>query len=237
MHPHRHLELGLGHEDAVADQMADDGDDDIGRQVVGPVVMKLGPAGLAMVDDGDWYCPVLRSRFAYCCFVVAKRLKYRPADLPGRPLALPPPHGQHRLPAATHARLPLRLDAGHGGPGAGPGFVPYSDDHGHFDAGLWTDRHRRLRGAARSPPASTWSSAGDPRAAPGAPAPGRRHARRGRGPGRGGGARSTSSVARELETAPSRGDRPQQSGEFDGARSRRPRALVTGCEQGSRTRL
>ena len=35
-----------------------------------------------------------------------------PADLPGRPLALPPPDGEHRLLAAAHARLPLRLDAG-----------------------------------------------------------------------------------------------------------------------------
>ena len=61
-----------------------------------------------------------------------------PADLPGRQLALPPPHGQHRLLAAAHAGLPLRLD-----PGACAAlalalrFVPYSDDHGHFDA-LWT---------------------------------------------------------------------------------------------------
>ncbi len=31
-------------------EMADDGDDDIGRQVVGPMVMELGPAGLATVD-------------------------------------------------------------------------------------------------------------------------------------------------------------------------------------------
>ena len=33
-----------------------------------------------------------------------------PADLQSRPLALPPPDGQHRLLAAPHAALPLRLD-------------------------------------------------------------------------------------------------------------------------------
>ena len=37
-----------------------------------------------------------------------------PADLPRRPLALPPPDGEHRLLAAAHARLPLRLGAGDG---------------------------------------------------------------------------------------------------------------------------
>ena len=33
-----------------------------------------------------------------------------PADLPGRPLALPPPDGEHRLLPAAHTRLSLRLD-------------------------------------------------------------------------------------------------------------------------------
>ena len=42
-------------------------------------------------------------------FVVAKRLKYRRPIYAGRPLALPPPDGEHRLLAAPHARLPLRL--------------------------------------------------------------------------------------------------------------------------------
>ena len=46
------------------------------------------------------------------------------ADLPGRPLALPPPDGEHRLLAAAHARLPLRLDAGPGGAGAGAALRP-----------------------------------------------------------------------------------------------------------------
>ena len=47
-----------------------------------------------------------------------------PADLPGRPLALPPPDGQHRLLPAPHARLPLRLDAGAGRPRPGPALRP-----------------------------------------------------------------------------------------------------------------
>ncbi len=47
-----------------------------------------------------------------------------PADLPGRPLALPPPNGQHRLLPAAHPRLPLRLDPDPRGPGPGPALRP-----------------------------------------------------------------------------------------------------------------
>ena len=57
-------------------------------------------------------------------FVVAKRIKYRPADLQGRPLALPPPDGEHRVLAAPHPRLPLRLDRGDGGPRPGAALRP-----------------------------------------------------------------------------------------------------------------
>ena len=52
-------------------------------------------------------------------FVVAKRIKYRPAGLLGRPLALPPPLREHRLLPAAHGALPVRLDAVAGGAGTG----------------------------------------------------------------------------------------------------------------------
>ena len=44
---------------------------------------------------------------------------------------------QHRLLAAAHGALPVRLDAVDGGAGAGVRFVPYSDNDGHLDSG-WT---------------------------------------------------------------------------------------------------
>ena len=77
-----------------------------------------------------------------------------PADLPGRQLALPPPDGQHRLLAAPHARLPLRLDAGPRRPRPGPALRPLQRRPRPLRRAL--DRgDRRLRPARRSPPAST----------------------------------------------------------------------------------
>ena len=57
-------------------------------------------------------------------FVVAKRAQVREADLPRRHRALPSPHGADRLQPAAHHRLPVRLDAGAGGGGAGPALRP-----------------------------------------------------------------------------------------------------------------
>ena len=52
-------------------------------------------------------------------FVILKRLEVRAADLPGRPLALPPPLLQHRVLAAAHRPLPVRLVRFAVGAGAG----------------------------------------------------------------------------------------------------------------------
>ncbi len=57
-------------------------------------------------------------------FVVAKRLKYRQPIYHARPLALPPPHGEHRVRRAAHAQVPLRLDAGPGPAGPRPALRP-----------------------------------------------------------------------------------------------------------------
>ena len=57
-------------------------------------------------------------------FVIAKRIKYRRPIYRRRPLALPPPDGEHGLLAAAHPRLPLRLGAGHGRAGAGAALRP-----------------------------------------------------------------------------------------------------------------
>ena len=120
-------------------------------------------------------------------FVVAKRLKYRRPDLPGGPLALPPPDGRHRLLAAAHARLPLRLDGGDGGAGAGPALRPLQRrprelrlllERGHGVLRPARARGQRLSG--RGPR--------DPQAAPGTAAPAGRPAPR-RGEARPGGRR------------------------------------------------
>ena len=57
-------------------------------------------------------------------FVVLKRLKYQPADLPARQRALPPPHGPDRLLQPAHDRLPLRVDADARRPRAGAALRP-----------------------------------------------------------------------------------------------------------------
>jgi hypothetical protein len=46
----RHREPVLGLENAVDDHMGDDQHDDVRREVVGPVVVELGPARLAPID-------------------------------------------------------------------------------------------------------------------------------------------------------------------------------------------
>src|ERR1700710_2702319 len=103
-------------------------------------------------------------------------------DLPRRPLALPPPDGRHRLLPAPDPALPLRLDDGDGGAGAGSSLHPLQrrprslrPPLDRCDGGLRTARPGRQRLPRRR--------ARDPAAAPGAPSPDRQRAPSGRAPG------------------------------------------------------
>ena len=51
MQPERRLEFGLGDENGPAENGPDDQDDDVGRKVVGGVMVQLGAAFAAPVGD------------------------------------------------------------------------------------------------------------------------------------------------------------------------------------------
>ena len=55
-----------------------------------------------------------------------------PARLPRGRQPLPPPLRAHRLLAAAHRRVPVRLDRDDGGLAVALRFLPYSDGHGNF---------------------------------------------------------------------------------------------------------
>ena len=82
-----------------------------------------------------------------------------PADLPGRPVPLPPPDGQHRLLAAAHPRLPLRLDADPRGSGARAALRPLQRQPRPFQRRLdrGDGRLRPRRAGGQHLPASTCS--------------------------------------------------------------------------------
>ena len=80
-----------------------------------------------------------------------------PADLPGRPLALPSPDGEHRLLPAPHPRLPVRLGAGDGRARAGAALRPLLRRSRQLRP-LVDGGDRRLLGGRRSRRASTSSS-------------------------------------------------------------------------------
>ena len=78
----------------------------------------------------------------------------RPAGLPGGPLALPPPLRAHRLLAAAHRALPVRLDAVAGGARAGDALRAVLGRRRHAQPRL-DARDRWPSGWWRSRPAST----------------------------------------------------------------------------------
>jgi hypothetical protein len=51
MHPHRRLEPGLRRQDAISDEVPDKEDHEVGRKIVGPVMVKLASARLAPIRD------------------------------------------------------------------------------------------------------------------------------------------------------------------------------------------
>ena len=135
----------------------------------------------------------------------AQAAEVQAADLPARQRALPPPHGPHRLLEPAYDRLPVRLDADAGRPGAGAAIHPLQrpqrpPEHG-LDAGRGGPRaggggRQRVPGVrARDPQVPPPGR--DP---PAPPAPGcltrRDRARCGQGPGDGRDRRGVAARAR-----------------------------------------
>ncbi len=90
-------------------------------------------------------------------FVVAKRIKYKRPIYEADALALPPPHGEHRLLPAPHPGLPLRLDGRDGRACPGASLRALQRRPRPLQRGV-DPRDARLSCSLRSRRASTWSS-------------------------------------------------------------------------------
>ena len=154
---------------------------DTGSNLLGYLLGRRRGAGRAEDERGDRPLPAAdRPHRADPRHRLRRRqaAQIRPPDLPGRPLALPPPDGQHRLLPAAHARLSLRLDARDARPRAGPALRPLQRRPRQLRRPLDRGDGGLRRCVALAASVYLVYGAGDPQAAPGArgrssrPAPG-----------------------------------------------------------------